>query len=87
MDSTTREKRLKEIEQLKAKVQKKEAQFNAITRKERNGELMAFGILTETILKNETEFATFLKEKMVKYQFKDKNLERISSGIKRICDK
>ena len=44
---TTAEKRNLKIEQLKARLQKEESRLNAQLRKERTGQLMAFGIYLE----------------------------------------
>lgn len=77
MQETTRERRLKEIAQLKAKLQKKEAQLNSSARKERNGKLIAFGILVEEILKSgDTQTISLLKEKATQH-LKDRNLDRV----------
>ena len=47
---TTAEKRKLKIEQLKARLQKEESRFTAQLRKERPGQLMAFGIYLEAFL-------------------------------------
>lgn len=81
MQETTREKRLKEIAQLKARLQKKEAQLNTSKRKERNGILIAFGILVEEILKSDdTQAISLLKEK-ASLHLKDRNLDRATQGF------
>ena len=49
---TTEEKRLKKIAQLKAQLQKEEARLNQDKRKERNGQLIALGVLVEEMYKS-----------------------------------
>lgn len=81
---TTAEKRKLKIEQLKARLQKEESRLNAQLRKERTGQLMAFGIYLEAYLK----VATPDERKQLKTQMEGllngRNLERALSGIKRI---
>lgn len=84
---TTAEKRKLRIEQLKAKLQKEENKLNAHIRKERNGQLMAFGIYFELLFKTlNPEEKIKVKERMTKL-LKGRNLERALSGLKRIEDK
>lgn len=81
---TTAEKRKLKIEQLKARLQKEESKLNAQIRKERTGQLMAFGIYLETFLKAAApeERAKIIKS-MSQY-LDGRNLERALTGIKRL---
>lgn len=81
MQETTKEKRLKEIAQLKAKLQKKEAQLNSSERKERNSKLIAFGILVEAILKSDDTQTINILKKKVSVHLKDRNRERAMQGF------
>ena len=54
---TSEERRMKRIEKLKAKLQKEEALANAAKRKERNGQLIAWGVLIEEMYKAADEQA------------------------------
>ena len=77
---TTAEKRKLKIEQLKARLQKEESRLNAQLRKERTGQLMAFGIYLETFLK----VATSEERAKIKTNMSQRNLERALAGIKRL---
>lgn len=81
---TTAEKRKLKIEQLKARLQKEESRLNAQLRKERTGQLMAFGIYLEAFLK----VATPEERKQIKTSMDrlldGRNLERALAGIKRL---
>lgn len=50
MSTTSEQKRLDRIAQLKAKLQKEEARLSKIKRKERDGQLIAFGVYIEEFL-------------------------------------
>lgn len=81
---TTAEKRKLKIEQLKARLQKEESRLNAQLRKERTGQLMAFGIYLEAFLKVATpEECEQIKARMGEI-LEGRNLERALAGIKRI---
>lgn len=81
---TTAEKRKIKIEKLKARLQKEESRLNAQLRKERTGQLMAFGIYLEAFLK----IASQEEREQIKARMKDildgRNLERAISGITKI---
>ena len=84
---TTEEKRLKKIEQLKARLQKEQAKQNSVERKRRDGQLMAWGVMIEEIFKCADESG---KEKLIesaKRHLKDRNLERALEGFKRLMAK
>ena len=81
---TTTEKRKLKIEQLKARLQKEESRLNAQLRKERTGQLMAFGIYLEAFLKvANPEERTKIKKSISQY-LEGRNLERALAGIKRL---
>lgn len=81
---TTAEKRKLKIEQLKARLQKEESKLNAQLRKERTGQLIAFGIYLEAFLK----VATPEERAQIKTRMGDilegRNLDRALAGIKRL---
>lgn len=84
---TTEEKRLKKIEQLKARLQKEQAKQNSVERKRRDGQLIAWGVMIEEIFKCADEAG---KEKLIesaKRHLKDRNLERALEGFKRLMAK
>ena len=54
---TTEEKRIQRIEQLKAKLQKEQAKLSASKRKERDGQLISFGVYIEEFFKSSNEDA------------------------------
>ena len=81
---TTAEKRKLKIEQLKARLQKEESRLNAQLRKERTGQLMAFGIYLEAFLKAATpEEREQIKARIGEFLV-GRNLDRAIAGIKRI---
>ena len=77
------EKEKKEVAELKAKYQKKEAQYNQRLRKERNGQLVALGVLAEMIYKAGGQGAEMLKE-AAQANLKDRNLARVLAAFSRI---
>jgi len=81
---TTEEKRLKKIAQLKAQLQKEEARLNKDKRKERDGQLIAFGVLVEELFKTDDEAG---RQKLInasrKY-LKDRTLTRALAGFERL---
>lgn len=84
MKMTTAEKRKLKIEQLKARLQKEESRLNAQLRKERTGQLMAFGIYLEAFLKAATpEERAQIKTRMGEL-LEGRNLERALAGINRL---
>lgn len=81
---TTEEKRKKRIAQLKAKLQKEEARLNQDKRKERNGQLIAFGVLIEEIFKSGNSQLVTMLEDAAKTRLKDRNLNRALAGFRRL---
>lgn len=81
---TTAEKRKARIEQLKAKLQKEESKLTAQLRKERTGQLMAFGILLEAIYKAANTGEREGIQKRIKELLQGRNLERALAGIARL---
>lgn len=82
--ATPEERRLKRIAQIKAKLQKEEARLNHDRRKERNGQLIAFGVYIEEFYKSaDVEGKKRLEESMRKH-LKDRNLIRAMKGLKRL---
>lgn len=84
--TTTREKRLKKISQLEARLQKQRALLGEEKRKERNGQLIAFGIYLEEFLKAHPDQQQTIKNSMHKF-LNGRNLERALTGVKRISQK
>lgn len=80
---TTREKRLAKIAQLEALLQKEKARLNAEKRKERNGQLIAFGIFMEEYLKDKPGRIPSMKQLMEKL-LDGRNLDRALAGVLRI---
>jgi hypothetical protein len=81
---TTEERRLQRIAQLKAKLQKEEARLSQDKRKERNGQLVAFGVLVEELFKAGDEAARQKWIDGAKKHLKDRNLERVLAGFQRL---
>lgn len=81
---TTAEKRKLKIEQLKARLQKEESRLNAQLRKERTGQLMAFGIYLEAFLKVATPEERELIRTRMGEILEGRNLERALAGLARI---
>ena len=81
---TTEEKRILRIKQLKAKLQKEQARLSASKRKERDGQLISFGVYIEEFFKSSNAEARL--EESVKSHLKDRNLERALAGLKRLSE-
>ena len=81
---TTAEKRKLKIEQLKTRLQKEESRLNAQLRKERTGQLMAFGIYLEAFLKVATPEERELIRTRMGEILEGRNLERALAGFSRI---
>lgn len=81
---TPEERRMKRIEKLKAKLQKEEALVNAAKRKERNGQLIAWGVLIEEMYKAADEQAKQRWIDGAKKHLSGRNLERALAGFERI---
>ena len=80
---TTREKRLAKIAQLEAQLQKEKARLNEEKRKERNGQLIAFGVFLEEYLKDKPGRIPSMKQTMQRL-LDGRNLERALAGVERI---
>lgn len=81
---TTSEKRAIKISQLKAKLQKEQAKLTAVARKERNGQLIALGVLMEELYKHwdrtkRLEFASLAGKTL-----SGRNLDRVLGAFKRL---
>ena len=81
---TTEEKRILRIKQLKAKLQKEQARLSAS--KERDGQLISFGVYIEEFFKSSNAEARKRLEESVKSHLKDRNLERALAGLKRLSE-
>ena len=81
---TTKKKRIQRIEQLKAKLQKEQAKLSASKRKERDGQLISFGVYIEEFFKSSNEDARKRLGESIKTHLKDRNLERAQAGLKRL---
>jgi hypothetical protein len=81
---TPEERRLKRIAQLKAKLQKEEARLSKDKRKERDGQLIAFGVYVEEFFKHaDVEERTRLEESIKKH-LSGRNFERALAGLVRM---
>ena len=81
---TTEERRKQRIAQLKAQLQKEEARLSKDKRKERDGQLIAFGVLVEEMFKaaepeNRQKWIDGAKKHL-----KDRNLTRALAGFERL---
>ena len=81
---TTEEKRKLKIAQLKAQLQKEESRLNKDKRKERDGQLIAFGVLIEEAFKTGDEAARQKWVDLAKKHLKDRNLTRALAGFERL---
>ena len=82
---TPEEKRLQRIAQLKAKLQKEEARLSNDKRKERNGQLIAFGVYVEEFFKSADMDERNRLEESMKKHLSGRNLERALAGLSRIA--
>lgn len=82
---TTMEKRIDKISQLKAQIQKEQAKLKEEARKERNGQLIAFGIWVENFLKSNPAKIDEMRDS-AKELLTNRNLDRFLSGVKRIYE-
>ncbi len=82
---TTREKRLNKISQLEAKLQKQRALLSEEKRKERNGQLIAFGIWVEEYLKRYPARKASVERSMNEL-LSGRNLDRGLAGLERILN-
>lgn len=81
---TSKDKRIKKIAQLKAKLQKEEALLNKNKRQERNGQLIALGILVEEMYKKSDESSRQKWAENAKNNLADRNLERVLKAFERL---
>lgn len=81
---TQEEKRLKRIAQLKAMLQQEEAKQHQEERKQRTGQLVAFGVYVEELFKSSDDEARKQLEESMKKHLSGRNLERALEGIKRL---
>jgi hypothetical protein len=81
---TTEDKRLQKIAQLKARLQKEEARLNQDKRKERDGQLIAFGVLVEELFKAGDPVARQKWQDGAKKHLNDRNLKRALAGFSRL---
>lgn len=81
---TTEEKRLKKIAQLKARLQKEESRLASARRKERDGQLVAWGVYVEAFYKAADDAGRQRLEESIKKHLTGRTLERALSGLKRI---
>lgn len=81
---TTEEKRRQRIAQLKAKLQKEEARQNEEERKQRNGQLIAFGVYIEEFFKSADQDGKKRLENSIKEHLTGRNLERALNGLQRL---
>lgn len=84
MATTTEEKRIEKIKQLKARLQREESRLNQEKRKERNGQLIAFGILVEELFISGDEAARQKLIEKARNHLKDRNLTRALGGFSRL---
>lgn len=85
---TTNEKRLKKIEQLKERIAKEQARLNDSIRKERTGQLVAAGVLMESIYKSAMpEGRQRIKDQAQKHLTDERNLKRVQAMFNRLDDR
>ena len=82
--ATPEERRLQRIAQLKAKLQKEEALLSKDKRKERDGQLIAFGVLVEEMFKTAEPENRQKWLDGAKKHLKDRNLTRALAGFERL---
>lgn len=82
---TSRERREQRIAQLKARLQREQNLHARDLRKERNGELIAWGILVELMYKLSPDTRPYFKNAAEKLMSKDsRNLTRALGGFARL---
>lgn len=82
--ATPEERRLQRIAQLKAKLQKEEALLSKGKRKERDGQLIAFGVYVEEFFKSADPEGRRRLEESIKKHLSGRNLERALAGMTRL---
>lgn len=78
------EKRLQKIAQLKARLQKEEAMLKKSQRKERDGQLVVFGVLVEELYKTATKDERMRWAEKANQLLTDRNLARALAGFERL---
>ena len=81
---TTEERRKQKIAQLKAQLQKEESRLNKDKRKERDGQLIAFGVYVEEFFKSTDIDGRTRLEESIKKHLSGRNLERALAGLARM---
>lgn len=81
---TTEERRKQKIAQLKAQLQKEESRLNKDKRKERDGQLIAFGVYVEEFFKSADMEGRKRLEESIKKHLAGRNLERALAGLARM---
>ena len=84
LPESTAEKRTQRIAQLRAKLQKEEALLNKSRREERNGQLVALGVLVEEMYKSGDESTRQKWEDNAKKHLVDRNLKRVFDAFERL---
>lgn len=82
--ATPEERRLQRIAQLKAKLQKEEALLSKGKRKDRDGQLIAFGVYVEEFFKSADPEGRRRLEEGIKKHLSGRNLERALAGMTRL---
>lgn len=83
---TTSEKRVIKIAQLKARLQKEQARLNSVARKERNGQLIALGVLGEIIYKKASREERIKMATDAGNFLTGRNLDRVLGAFRRLED-
>lgn len=82
--ATPEERRLQRIAQLKARLQKEEARLSREKRKERDGQLIAFGVYVEEFFKSADIDGRKRLEESINKHLSGRNLERALAGLARL---
>lgn len=81
---TPEERRLQRIAQLKARLQQEEARLSQEKRKERTGQLVAFGVYVEEALKSAGDEEIIVLEDGLKKYLSGRTLEKALAGLQRV---
>lgn len=84
LPETTANKRFQRIEQLKNRLEKKWGKLKEDNRKERNRQLIAFGIYVEESYKMSNNDTKQLIENDIKKYLTGRNLEKALAGLSRL---
>ena len=71
---------------VKIKELSEQAKLSASKRKERDGQLISFGVYIEEFFKSSNEDARKRLGESIKTHLKDRNLERAQAGLKRLVE-